>query len=89
MCGSRRFNPSLRQNEESEKEAGQGVKEDFRYWVPCHNLLLRNAIMGWEKVGNDLTRVVGKRCTIAGFPIRWEKGNGSIVRLVAILDEDD
>jgi len=36
-----------------------------------------------------LAQVVGKRCIIAGFPIRWEKGNGSIVRLVATLDEDD
>ncbi|MDH3883718.1 MAG: hypothetical protein OET63_05860 [Desulfobacterales bacterium] len=31
----------------------------------------------------------GKRCTISGFPIRWEKGDGSIVRLVAIVEEDD
>jgi kynurenine formamidase len=51
--------------------------------------LLRNGIMGWENVGGDLAQVVGKRCTISGFPIRWEKGDGSIVRLVAILDEDD
>jgi len=26
---------------------------------------------------------------IAGFPIRWVKGDGSIVRLVAIVDEGD
>jgi kynurenine formamidase len=24
--------------------------------------------------------------TIVGFPIRWEKGDGSLVRLVAIVD---
>ena len=29
------------------------------------------------------------RVTIAGFPIRWTKGDGSIVRLVAIIDEDE
>ena len=45
--------------------------------------------MGWENVRGDLAQVFGKRCTIAGFPIRWEKGDGSVVRLVAILDEDD
>jgi kynurenine formamidase len=27
--------------------------------------------------------------THAGFPIRWHKGDGSIVRLVAIVDEGD
>jgi kynurenine formamidase len=32
---------------------------------------------------------VGRRVTIAGFPIRWTKGDGSIVRLVAIVDEDE
>jgi len=45
--------------------------------------------MGWENVGGDLAQLVGNRCTISGFPIRWEKGDGSIVRLVAIVEEDD
>jgi kynurenine formamidase len=33
--------------------------------------------------------VVGKRVMLAGFPIRWMKGDGSIVRLVAIVDSGD
>jgi len=78
MCDPRRFNPSLRQNEASEKEAGHSVKEDLPYWEPCHNLLLRNGIMDWENVGGDLAQVVGKRCTIAGFPIRWKKVMGRL-----------
>jgi kynurenine formamidase len=45
--------------------------------------------MGYENVGGDLDQVVGKRVTIAGFPIQWEKGDGSIVRVVAIVDEGD
>ena len=45
--------------------------------------------MGYENVGGDLDQVVGMRVTLAGFPIRWEKGDGSIVRLVAIVDEGD
>jgi kynurenine formamidase len=61
--------------------------EDFPEWEPCHRLLLGNGIMGWENVGGDIDKVVGKRVTIAGFPIRWEKGDGSIVRLVAIVEE--
>ena len=71
------------------RETGREVKEDFPHWEPCHNLLLRNGIMGWENVGGDLEQVVGKRVTISGFPIRWQKGDGSIVRLVAIVEEED
>lgn len=75
--------------EEYKRETGRDVLEDFPEWEPCHHLLLRNGIMGWENVGGDLAQVVGKRVTIAGFPIRWTKGDGSIVRLVAIVDEDE
>jgi kynurenine formamidase len=75
--------------EEYKRETGRDVLEDFPEWEPCHHQLLRNGIMGWENVGGDLDQVVGKRVTIAGFPIRWHKGDGSIVRLVAIVDEDE
>ena len=73
--------------EEYKKETGREAGEDFPEWEPCHRLLLGNGIMGWENVGGDIDKVVGKRVTIAGFPIRWEKGDGSIVRLVAIVEE--
>jgi kynurenine formamidase len=73
--------------EEYKKEIGREVIEDFPEWEPCHRLLLGNGIMGWENVGGDIDKVLGKRVTIAGFPIRWEKGDGSIVRLVAIVEE--
>jgi len=75
--------------EEYKQETGRDVKEDFPYWEPCHRALLGNGIMGWENVGGDIEQVVGMRVTIAGFPIRWVKGDGSIVRLVAIVDEGD
>ena len=44
---------------------------------------------GYENVGGDIDEVLSKRVTLAGFPIRWTKGAGSIVRLVAIVDEGD
>jgi len=72
-----------------ERETGRKVADDFRDWEPCHNLILGNGIMGWENVGGDIAKVVGKRCTISGFPIRWYMGDGSIVRLVAMIDEED
>ena len=73
--------------EEYKKETGHDVIEDFPEWEPCHRLLLGNNIMGWENVGGDIDMVTGKRVTIAGFPIRWAKGDGSIVRLVAIVEK--
>jgi kynurenine formamidase len=72
-----------------ERETGRKVIDDFPEWEPCHNLLMRNGILGWENVGGDIAKVVGKRVTISGFPIRWYMGDGSIVRLVAMIDEDD
>lgn len=66
---------------------GREVKDDFPYWEPCHRALLSHGIVCYENVGGDIDEVVGKRVTMAGFPWRWVKGDGSIVRLVAILEE--
>ncbi|MEW6425615.1 MAG: hypothetical protein AB1523_12910 [Bacillota bacterium] len=35
----------------------------------------------------DIDKVVGKQFSICGFPIRRVKGDGSVARLVAIVDE--
>jgi len=40
-------------------------------------------------VGGDIAKVVGKRFKLMAFPIRWYMGDGSIVRMVAEIDEDD
>ena len=72
---------------EYEAETGRSAKEDFPDWEPCHNILLGNHVMGFENVGGDIDEVLGMRCIISGFPIRWVKGDGSMVRLVAILDD--
>lgn len=74
---------------EYERETGRKVLDDFPEWEPCHRQILGNGIMGWENVGGDIDEVVGMRVTISGFPIRWVKGDGSIVRLVAMVDEGD
>ncbi|WP_102869079.1 cyclase family protein [Pseudovibrio exalbescens] len=58
-------------------------------WEPCHKLMLGNGITGYENVGGDLEKLVNKRFKLMGFPIRWFKGDGSMVRLVAEIDEDD
>jgi kynurenine formamidase len=72
--------------EEYKAEYGRDMARDFPLWEPCHRLLLSNGIAGFENVGGEVDEVTGKRVTIAAFPIRWEKGDGSIVRMVAIVD---
>ena len=48
----------------------------------------RNGIVGFENVGGDIDEVTGKRVTFAAFPWRWMKGDGCIVRLVAMRRPD-
>jgi kynurenine formamidase len=71
---------------EYERKTGRKVLEDFPEWEPCHNAILSAGILGFENVGGDIDKVTGKRVTFASFPWRWTKGDGCIVRLVAMLD---
>jgi kynurenine formamidase len=65
---------------------GRDWKEDFPDWEPVHRILFKNGILGIENVGGDIDKVTGKRCTFALFPWNWERGDGCIIRLVAIVD---
>jgi kynurenine formamidase len=38
-------------------------------------------------VGGDLDAVTGKRVTFSFFPWNWDRGDGCIIRLVAIVDK--
>ena len=73
-------------NQEYEKTTGRKVIEDFPEWEPCHNAILSAGICGFENVGGEIDQVTGKRVTFAAFPWRWTRGDGCIVRLVAMLD---
>ena len=72
--------------EEFRQETGRTVLQDFPLWEPCHRHLLANGILGFENVGGDIDKVTGHRVTFAAFPWRWMKGDGCIIRLVAMLD---
>src|SRR6266568_4610922 len=65
---------------------GRDWKDDFPEWEPVHRILFKNGILGIENVGGDLDKVTGRRCTFAFFPWNWERGDGCIVRLVAMID---
>ena len=51
-----------------------------------HRKLFTNGILGIENVGGDLDRVTGKRVTFSFFPWNWDRGDGCIIRLVAMMD---
>ena len=65
---------------------GRDWKDDFPEWEPVHRILFKNGILGIENVGGDLDKVTGRRCTFAFFPWNWDRGDGCIIRLVAIVD---
>ena len=65
---------------------GRDWKDDFPEWEPVHRILFKNGILGIENVGGDIDKVTGRRCTFAFFPWNWERGDGCIMRLVAIAD---
>ncbi|MCR4443349.1 MAG: cyclase family protein [Peptococcaceae bacterium] len=71
---------------EYKKETGRDPIEDYPEYEPCHKILLGNGIAGYENCGGEMDQVTGKRVLLAGFPIRWENGDASIVRLVAITE---
>ncbi len=71
---------------EYKAETGRDVLEDFPEWEPCHNAILAAGICGIENVGGDIDKITGKRCTFMAFPLRWKGGDGSMIRLVAVLD---
>jgi kynurenine formamidase len=72
--------------EYKEWSGGRDWKDDFPEWEPVHNMIFKAGILGIENVGGDLDAVTGKRCTFAFFPWNWDRGDGCIIRLVAMTD---
>ena len=88
--GPHRNGPLLPHLAEEYKEWSGGIAWDeaFPEGEPVHNTLFSNGILGIENVGGDLDAVTGKRCTIAFFPWNWDRGDGCIIRLVAMIDKN-
>ena len=72
--------------DEYKAETGRDILQDFPLWEPAHKTLLCNGIPGVENAGGDLDALTGKRMTFMAFPLRWEDGDGSVVRLIGIED---
>jgi kynurenine formamidase len=67
---------------------GREAMDDFPLWEPAHKIMMSHGIPGIESVGGELDKVTGQRCTFMAFPWRWSEGDGSGVRVVAVLDPD-
>jgi kynurenine formamidase len=68
-------------------EKGEDPDKVFPIYEPTHLALAQNGIPGIEIAGGQIDEVTGKRCTLACFPLRFQGGEASLVRLVAIVDE--
>lgn len=73
--------------EEYTKETGKNPDIDYPEMEPAHKLLYGAGILGIENLGGDVDEVTGIRCTFAAFPLRYEEGDGSMIRPVAIVEE--
>jgi kynurenine formamidase len=69
-----------------EWSGGRTWDQDHPEWEPVHRKLFKAGILGIENVGGDLDTVTGKRVTFAFFRWNWDRGDGCIIRLVAITD---
>ncbi|MFE2427809.1 cyclase family protein [Streptomyces sp. NPDC059373] len=74
--------------DEYRAETGRDVHEDFPDWEPAHKTMLLNGVPGIENVGGELDAVTGRRCTFMAFPTRIKEGDGSPIRIVAVVDPD-
>lgn len=43
---------------------------------------------GSGDAGGDIEKVTGQRFTIAAFPLRWYMGDGTMIRMAAITDDE-
>lgn len=73
--------------DEYKQVTGHDVYKDFPLWEPAHRLMLTNGIVGWENVGGDIDKVLGKRCYIMAIPTKWIGGDGTSVRMVAAVEK--
>jgi kynurenine formamidase len=68
------------------EETGKDANKEFPIYEACHLALAKVGIRGIEIAGSQIDEITGMRCTLACFPIRYEWGEASIVRLVAIVE---
>ncbi|MFC2006723.1 cyclase family protein [Chloroflexota bacterium] len=73
--------------EEYVKETGKDPDKEWPNYEPCHFIISNNEIPCIECAGGDIDKMTGKRCTLAAFPFRLLGAPGTLVRLVAIIEE--
>ena len=71
---------------EYQAATGKDWKKEHGEWNVAHKTLLGAGIPTIEQVGGDVDSVKGKRATLAAVPWKFEHGDASQVRFIAIFD---
>jgi len=74
-------------DKEYKTETGRDPAAEFPISEAAHLVLLGNGIPIIESAGGEIDQITGQRITLAAFPIRYEQGDASMVRLVGIVEE--
>ena len=69
------------------RETGKDPNEEFPEFEPCLTMLLESGISCIQNAGGDIDQVTGKRCKFFALPCRLMEADASMVRLVAIVEE--
>lgn len=74
---------------EMEERYGRPIEELLprKNFLAAHRRMFKHNIMHVDNIGGDVHTLVGRRVTIGAFPWRWHRGDASICRLVAFLDD--
>ena len=68
------------------RSGGRDWTDDFSDCEPVPQIRFKAGTLGIENVGGDLDAATGKRCTLAFFAWNRDRGDGCIIRLVAMID---
>jgi arylformamidase len=74
---------------EMEEKFGRSIEEMLpeRYFLQCHRRMLARNMMHIDNVGGDIDQVLNQKLTIGAFPWKFQRGDASICRLVAFVDD--
>ena len=87
--GPHRGGPKMKRLEKAYLDAtGRDAKVDFPKWYIAHKNLAAAGIPVVQQVGGDVDELSGKRATFAATPWKFEHGEASQIRFVAMTDPE-
>lgn len=83
----REYRPDLVR--EMETKFGKSIEEMLpsKYFLQAHRRMLDKNMMHVDNIGGDIDKVVNQRLTVGAFPWKFHRGDASICRLVAFVED--